>query len=347
MSSSSSRHGAPPVVRTGIRLVLVVVVLLAVIFGIQLLRETVGAPARPDLARDLAPSVAEGPAVGDEAEAERPPNSSRRSEDLATVPAPDAADEGEEASRSEDPDAPASQPDTVRDPEPLPTLAAGEIARVAIVVDDLGRSVEVVERLAGLGAPLTYAVLPFETHTDQVVAWLRQHGAEMICHLPMEPSGGNDPGPGALYRSMNKRELIAATRKALDRVPGALGVNNHMGSGFSAERRAMRTVLGELAARDLYYLDSRTTPDTVGFAVARRLGMRTAQRKVFLDNVREESHIRVQFRALLAEAARDGSAIGIAHPYPETVRVLATEIRRAQERGFVFVPTSALAFAAR
>lgn len=340
-------------------MVLVVAALLAVALVVQLLRETVGAPSRPDLERDLAPS-AESPAAehtperpladrsqqahnGDVENARRDRTGASR----VTGMAPGATATADEPIPLLRRDASAAGPTATPELAPVPELAAGATARVAIVIDDLGRSVAVVERLASLGAPLTYAVLPFETQTDQVVAWLRQQGGEMICHLPMEPSGGNDPGPGALYRSMNKRELIEATRNALDRVPGALGVNNHMGSKFSAERRAMRTVLGELAARDLYYLDSRTTPDTVGFAVARRLGMRSAERRVFLDNVREASHIRAQFRTLLTEAARDGSAIAIAHPYPETVRVLASEIRRAQERGFVFVPASALALPAR
>jgi polysaccharide deacetylase 2 family uncharacterized protein YibQ len=313
-------------------MVLAVAAVAALGLGVLLIRETVGPPSRPDLERDLARPRSNGVtkelAAGADAR-------------VANKQAPAGAESTPYAERVAD------GPGTAADPPPelpeLPELPAGATARVAIVIDDLGRSVEVVEGLAGLGAPLTYAVLPFEPQTDQVVAWLRRQGAEVICHLPMEPTGGNDPGPGALYRAMSKRELIAATRRALDRVPGAFGANNHMGSGFSAERRAMRAVLGVLAERDLYYLDSRTTPDTVGFAVARKLGMRAAQRKVFLDNVREEEHIRAQFAILLADAVRRGSAIAIAHPYPETMRVLAVEIRRAQERGFVFVPASVLA----
>jgi len=326
------RAAAPPALRHGVRLVLLVAAVVLVVVAVELVRETAVPPARPELGRGLGhqPGArARGPASG------RAPGTEGAGAPHGELERLDAA-----------PDAALGAVETaprgVSGASPLPAPPAAARPQVALVIDDLGRGVEILEHLARLDVPLTYAVLPYESQTDQVVAWLRGHGAEMLCHLPMEPANGHDPGPGALRRAMSKRELVAATARALARVPVAVGVNNHMGSSFSTERRAMRTMLGVLAKRDLYYLDSRTTAATVGYQLARKLGLRAAERQVFLDNVRDRKNIQAQFVVLLEQAIRHGGAISIAHPYPETVRALAELIPRARAAGYVFVPVSAL-----
>lgn len=227
-------------------------------------------------------------------------------------------------------------------PGPPPEILPGDGARVAVVIDDLGRSVADLDTLDALGVPLTYAVLPFETHTPEVVAELRRRRREVLVHLPMEPANGANPGPGALTRAMGRRELVRATREALAAVPGAVGVNNHMGSGLSTDPRAMRTVLGVVAQRGLFFLDSRTTVDTVGYRVATSLGIPAAERQVFLDREPTPEEIAHQFRRLLALARERGSAIAIGHPHPETLDILASEIPVAVDRGYDFVPVSFL-----
>ena len=226
----------------------------------------------------------------------------------------------------------------LRQPAPPP----GARPRLAIVIDDLGRSLAEVEALTRIGVPLTYAVLPFETRTAEVVARLAEHGVEILCHLPMEAQSGLNPGPGALHRSMKTDELIAATQRALAAVPGAVGANNHMGSGFSTERASMHAVLGVLADRGLYFLDSRTAPNTVGYTLARQLGVAAAERQVFLDTRRDRAFIQQQVQQLLEMAITRGGAIAIGHPYPETLRILAEELPRAVAQGFELVPVSRL-----
>lgn len=234
-------------------------------------------------------------------------------------------------------------PDTAEAPrEPAPRRgtdrpSSGAAPRVALVIDDLGRSVHDLERLRALGVPLTYAVLPFEPRTPEVVAALRDRGAEFLLHLPMEPANGADPGPGALTSAMDDAELAAATARALDAVPGAAGVNNHMGSAMSPRREAMAVVLRVIDGRGLYFLDSRTSAETAGYEVARELGMPAAERQVFLDNERDPAAIREQFRRLLEIARERGSAVGIAHPYPETFESLAAAVPEARAAGIEFV----------
>jgi polysaccharide deacetylase 2 family uncharacterized protein YibQ len=236
--------------------------------------------------------------------------------------------------------------------EPLGAKDAGEVAggepapaaggRIALVIDDLGRSVGDLETIEHLGVPLSYAVLPYEEETPQVVAELHRQGAEVLLHLPMEPANGEDPGPGALRLGMTPDQLRESTVAALQEVPGAVGVNNHMGSGLSADERSMRTILGLLSARGLFFLDSRTSAQSVGYQVAIRLGMPAAERQVFLDpDVRPEA-IREQFHRLLGLARARGAAVAIGHPHPETLAVLADEVPRARTLGYEFVPVSYL-----
>ena len=227
--------------------------------------------------------------------------------------------------------------------ETVSAPAPAEGGRVALVIDDLGRSLDDLHAIEGLNVPLTYAVLPFEEQTPEVVAELRQRGAEMLLHLPMEPAGAEkDPGPGALRLGMTPEQLRQSTLAALQAVPGAAGVNNHMGSGLSADEPSMITILGVLASRGLFFLDSRTSAQSVGYRVAIRLGVPAAERQVFLDPDPSAEAIRAQFHRLLGLARTRGAAVAIGHPHPETIAVLEEEIPKARDLGYEFVPVSYL-----
>ncbi len=232
--------------------------------------------------------------------------------------------------------------------QPMPATAEltpyprGEGARVALVIDDLGRSLVQLDELRGLGVPLSYAVLPYEPRTEAVVASLRKRGAEILCHLPMEPRNGANPGPGALTRNMTRKELARATRGALEQTPGAVGVNNHMGSRLSVDRRSMKTVLRVLAEDGLFYLDSRTSADSLGYRMALEAGLPAAERQVFLDAESQPETVRQQFARLLELARGRGAAIAIGHPSETTIGVLRREIPRALRAGYEFVPVSYL-----
>ncbi len=232
-----------------------------------------------------------------------------------------------------------SAPRTVGEPSANPGSTG---PRIAIVIDDLGRSVAMVDELRSLGVPLTYAVLPFESRTPEVVAYLFSLGLEMLCHVPMEAQRNVDPGPGALRRSMSGAEIRSTTARALAAVPDAVGVNNHMGSAFSEDSGSMAPFLEVVAGHGLFFLDSRTSADTQGMIVASRLGMRAVERNVFLDRDRTRGRIRNEFRRALALSSGGTPAVAIGHPYDETLEVLSEEIPRALEQGFVFVTVAEL-----
>lgn len=224
----------------------------------------------------------------------------------------------------------------------VPGAAVAGPPRVALVIDDLGRSLEDLDRLRQLGVPITYAVLPFESQTPEVAAALRRRHEEILLHLPMEPASGGDPGPGALRAGMSREQLRASTLAAIAAVPGAVGVNNHMGSALSTDAASMSAILGVLAPRGLYFLDSRTSARSVGFRVATELGVPAAERQVFLDDDPRPEAVAAQFHHLLELARSRGNAIAIGHPHPATLATLAAEVPRAQVGGYRFVVVSAL-----
>jgi polysaccharide deacetylase 2 family uncharacterized protein YibQ len=244
---------------------------------------------------------------------------------------------------------PAEQGEISADEEPQPVVQPGEAeyppaggARVSLLIDDLGRSVADVDTLQRLGVPISYAVLPFESRTREVVEALLEQEAEILCHLPMVARNGANPGPGALSREMAADELTMGTRVALEKIPGAVGVNNHMGSGLSSDPESMRAILEVVAESGLFYVDSRTSADSVGYQVALEVGVPAAERQVFLDSVHETETVKEQFRRLLEVGRERGTAIAIGHPTSVTLGVLEQEIPRALAAGYEFVPVSYL-----
>lgn len=254
------------------------------------------------------------------------------------APAPAAARPQRPGSRPAAPaPAPPAAPTVVTEPSGPPTRA-----RVALVIDDLGRSLETADRLLALGAPVTGAVLPFERHSAEVAARLRAGGAEVIVHLPMEPTGDQDPGPQAVLERWRPERIAALTERAIAAVPGAAGLNNHMGSRITADEEPMRAILGVVARHGLYFLDSRTTAETRAFDWAREAGIPAARRDVFLDDDEAPGAIAGQFERLLEQARARGAAIAIGHPHDGTLAVLGREIPAARAAGVEFVPVSYL-----
>jgi uncharacterized protein len=223
---------------------------------------------------------------------------------------------------------------------PPPAVRAG--AYVAIVIDDLGMDRARTQRLASLPGPLTFAFLSYAPDIDGQSREARARGHEILLHMPMEPEGRDDPGPGALRVTLADDDIRARTAAALDRLPLALGLNNHMGSRFTRDARAMRPVLEELASRGLLFLDSRTSGASVGADLARRLGVPATARDVFLDNEIDARAIRAQLVELERVASRRGSAVAIGHPHEATIDALAQFVPEMLGRGLQLVGVSAI-----
>jgi polysaccharide deacetylase 2 family uncharacterized protein YibQ len=195
---------------------------------------------------------------------------------------------------------------------------------VAIIIDDLGYDHAMAERFLSLNADLTFSMLPYGPFSRRIADEARSKGRELMLHLPMEPDEYPriDPGPGALLDRMRPDELIAQLKSDLDQVPGLKGVNNHMGSRMTASPKRMRQVFSILKKRGLYFVDSRTTVETVAPQSARLLHVPFAQRDIFIDHLDEPAFIHKQLKQLLKRAYRQGYAVGIAHPHANTIEAL-------------------------
>ena len=212
---------------------------------------------------------------------------------------------------------------------------------IVLIIDDLGFEGQPLERVMALDPNVNLAILPNGTRAEQFAETLHARGFEVLCHLPMQPRGRETPGRNAILASMSDDEIATTTRRNIEAVPYARGVNNHMGSLATADRRIMTSVLGALPD-GMYFIDSRTGGGSVAAAVAREMNVRTASRHVFLDDVATESAIRRQLGELAAAANKRGVAIGIGHPYPVTLRVLKEELPALKARGFRLVRASSV-----
>ena len=214
---------------------------------------------------------------------------------------------------------------------------------VAIIIDDLGYDRDMAISFFQLDLPLTFSVLPMAPHTETIVQEANRRGRELMLHLPMEPKNypSSNPGPGALLTNMDETEIRRTLEAHLSRVAGSRGVNHHMGSYFTERNDKMGIVLRELKKRNLFYIDSRTTKETVALEMAKKMGLPSARRHVFLDNDLSPKRIRFQMERLLGMARRSGAAIGIAHPHKETLQVLK-EYQHRLENNVMVIPASEL-----
>ncbi len=227
-------------------------------------------------------------------------------------------------------------------PRPTPRPAAPP-ARLAIVLDDAGNSLEPLPAIAALPRAIAVAVLPDVEHSAEVAAALAGQGREVLLHMPMQPIPGPGPAPGAdvITVGMTEEQVADRLRSALAVVVQASGVNNHMGSRATADATTMRYVMEVLRQRPLYFLDSRTTGATVAERVAREAGVPALRRDVFLDVVGEDRAIRRALAQAVERAQAHGSAVAIGHVNSTTLAVLADEAHGLLA-GVELVPPSAL-----
>ena len=216
--------------------------------------------------------------------------------------------------------------------------------RVAIVIDDLGGENKIFQELLRWDLPLTFSVLPFTPHAKTLALEAHRQGREIILHLPMEPHGYPDvrPGEGVLLQEMDEARLLRQLSKDIEAVPHIKGVSNHMGSRLMEDPEKVRIVFSELKRRGLFFLDSRTTPQTIGLRVAQSVGLRAMERSLFIDHSSDEEKIKEKLERLIQLSLSTGKAIGIGHPHPSTIKCLKEMIPKMQERGIDIVPLSTL-----
>lgn len=223
-------------------------------------------------------------------------------------------------------------------PAPKPEKHRGTIV---LILDDVGFDHQPLDAAMHIDPRINFSILPNARNATAFANELTANGFEVLCHLPMEPEGYPriSPGTNAVLTSMTDDEIARTTRDDIHAIPHARGVNNHMGSQATADRRVMSDVLHALP-HGMYFIDSRTTPASLAETMARQMSIRTASRNVFLDDVATEPAIREQLRQLAHASETHGLAIGIGHMYPPTIAVLRAEVPRLRSEGYRFVRAS-------
>ena len=215
--------------------------------------------------------------------------------------------------------------------------------QVAIIIDDIGNDLKPVKELLKINADITFAILPLCPYTREAAEMFHRAHRETLLHLPMEPVSypREKPGNGALFTDMNDEELISQLEKDIAAVPYITGVNNHMGSKFMIDERKLTLIFNELKKNNLFFVDSRTSPDTKAFIAAEKVGLPVAARKIFLDNSRDYNEIYNNLINIAEKKDGDVSpVIIIGHPHPETIRAISDAVKVLREKKVSIVPVS-------
>ena len=213
-----------------------------------------------------------------------------------------------------------------------PQLPRAAKSKVALIVDDMGNSLDMLEALCALKKRLTISILPFSSHAKETAEVAYQHGLEVMLHLPLESLNNQEADSqteGIIYSWAPEEEVKRILDDDLDKVPYIKGVNNHMGSKITADEPIMRTILFRLKEKGLFFIDSRTSGKSIAYDLAQQMGIPSAYRQVFLDAPRDGSSIKARMIELFGLAQKRGRALGICHPTEATLQALQKNLALA------------------
>jgi len=213
---------------------------------------------------------------------------------------------------------------------------------VAIIIDDLGYKLKHDQRALQLPGQVTYSFLPHTPQLKPLAENAHAQGKEIMLHLPMQSVEPLFLGPGALTQDMSRETFKIAVLKSILSVPHVKGVNNHMGSLITSQKTHMKWLMEEIARTRLFFVDSRTTTETLAEETANQFNIANTRRNIFLDHERNRQAIEFQFDQLIKLARKQGTAVAIGHPYPDTLEVLEEKIPQLKAAGIQLIPVSQL-----
>ena len=215
---------------------------------------------------------------------------------------------------------------------------------IYIVIDDVGNNLSSLRRQLQISVPVTFALMPDRPFSEESARLIKEAGFDMILHQPMEAMGGQNPGVGALYAGMDEDEIYKVLDSNLRGFPEIKGINNHMGSKVTANKKSMDAIMSYLAEREMFFLDSVTTGESVAEQTAAEKGVAFAKRNsLFLDNEDNVESIKKAFISGVEVAEATGRAIMIGHVktalLTDVIEEAAGELKNA---GYVFRGISSL-----
>ncbi len=219
---------------------------------------------------------------------------------------------------------------------------ANPVPKIAIIIDDLGYQLDAGRRAIELPGPLSYAVLPATPRGHVLARDAHRSGKEVLLHLPLEAvAHDGPPEPGGITLDMSRDQFRDAFATALASVPFAIGVSSHRGSLLTRHPGHMQWLMQEIRSRGgLFFIDSYTHHKSVALKIAQEAGVQAVKRDVFLDSDRSAEALAREFARLKMLARENGVAVGIGHPYPETLEFLERELRALEGEDFELIPIS-------
>jgi len=212
---------------------------------------------------------------------------------------------------------------------------------LVFIIDDAGNNLKELEPFLRIQFPFTIAVLPGLPHSAEAAKRIRESGKEVFLHQPMEAIGGQDPGPGAITSGMSAEEIRAVLTRNVNEIGPIAGINNHQGSKITMDKEAMKTILAFCKEKGICFVDSRTTADTVVPEVAKQMGIKIAERNVFVDNEQNKDAMFRYISTGLTRAQRNGSAVMIGHTWsPDLAPLLAEQFPILIEQGYTLKTAS-------
>ncbi|MCL2215035.1 MAG: divergent polysaccharide deacetylase family protein [Treponema sp.] len=225
-------------------------------------------------------------------------------------------------------------------PVVTPSLSEQKGALV-FVIDDAGNNLRELDPFLRILGPLTIAVLPGLPYSAEAAKRIRAAGKEVILHQPMEALGAQNPGPGAIYSGMSRQEIREILSRNIEEVGPVTGINNHQGSLITMDREIMRVILDFCLEHGIYFLDSRTTADTVVPDVARQIGAKFTERNIFIDNEQNKNAMLRYIESGLTRAQKDGNVIMIGHTWsPDLALLLSEQLPLFIEKGYIIKTVS-------
>lgn len=215
---------------------------------------------------------------------------------------------------------------------------------VAVIIDDIGHSHPAARPFLEMDHPVALSILPERPFSRELASEALKRDKTILLHLPMQPVGypDVDPGPGAILLDQSVEEMSQVLEKDIASLKGIVGINNHMGSEATTDARLMETVLTIINDKNLFFIDSRTSPETIALKMAQQMGVPSARRDIFLDNDKTPSAIDARTDELLDLAEKKGWALGIGHANAETAEALERMAQKASERNIQWISLESL-----
>lgn len=214
---------------------------------------------------------------------------------------------------------------------------------ISIIIDDMGYRLNSGTKAINLPGALTYSFLPHAPHAISLSKSAHQQNKEIMLHIPMEAESGKNLGPGGLTECMSQKQFSKVLEANIESVPYVSGFNNHMGSLLTKSQLWMTRLMREMSNnRNLYFVDSRTTRESVALAAAQSEGLQSITRDIFIDHEESNIFIEQQLKKLIKRAKRKGTALAIAHPKKITLTILEKWLPTLESQGVRLVSVSNL-----